>query len=363
MSSLFWGVRAESVRSATEAVAGTDGSGSALAVAPRDAAGDGGDDEFTGREAKPKSSEPFMRALWSAAHRVVAPRTLFSAVQYVSPAFSDCVTHFDLRGQSRRVAITIDDAPSDAGLMHRTLDALRDFGVRATFFVVANFCRDAARLATLRRAVAEGHELGNHLCDDASSQHMTDDEFRGALGLCDELIASLDPDWADRPFRWFRPPQGYMSRSMKKILAERGYSSALADVFPLDTEVRSVEWLVDFVVDNSRPGSIVLLHAPDVRRTKNGRKHERQNNADVFPLLFPKLQEAFDLGTLSDLALAHRDALQAEQEAARAAEDDAAAAAAAAAAAPAEQPAALVVAPSRSAFGGWFSSGAPAPAS
>ena len=54
--------------------------------------------------------------------------------------------------------------------------ALKVCGVRATFFIVANFCRDAERLATLQRAVDEGHELGNHMCEDASCQHLTTDE-------------------------------------------------------------------------------------------------------------------------------------------------------------------------------------------
>ncbi|KAH8073114.1 polysaccharide deacetylase [Aureococcus anophagefferens] len=295
--------------------------------------------------AQPKSSEPFMRGLWSAAHRIVSPRTLLGAVQYASPAYSDCVSHFDLRGASRRVAVTIDDAPSDAALMHRTLDALRDAGVTATFFVVANFCRDAERLATLRRAVAEGHELGNHMCDDASSQSMSESEFRGALALCDELIASLDASWRSRPFRWFRPPQGYMASHMKRALAEFGYSCAFADIFPLDTEVRSVDWLVDFVASKTQPGSIILLHAPDVRETDRGKKHERQNNADVFPKLFPRLRESFELGSLSDLAAEHESILEAELSAAASAGNESL-----------DAPAAP-----RSTFASWFS--APAPAS
>ena len=66
------------------------------------------------------------------------------------------------------------------------------------------------------------------MCDDASSQSMSESEFRGALALCDELIASLDASWRSRPFRWFRPPQGYMASHMKRALAELGYSCALA---------------------------------------------------------------------------------------------------------------------------------------
>jgi hypothetical protein len=183
------------------------------------------------------------------------------------------------------------------------------------------------------------------MCDDASSQSMSESEFRGALALCDELIASLDASWRSRPFRWFRPPQGYMASHMKRALAELGYSCALADIFPLDTEVRSVDWLVDFVASKTQPGSIILLHAPDVRETDRGKKHERQNNADVFPKLFPRLRESFELGSLSDLAAEHESILEAELSAAASAGNESL-----------DAPAAP-----RSTFASWFS--APAPAS
>ena len=73
------------------------------------------------------------------------------------------------------------------------------------------------------------------------------------------------------------------------------YRTALADVFPLDTEVRAVDWMADFVIEHAKPGSIVLLHAPDQRGN-----HQRQNNVAVFRKLFPRLKDAFSAGTLSE---------------------------------------------------------------
>lgn len=252
--------------------------------------------------AVPKSGEFLARALWSAAHRVVAPRTLLGHLKAHHPAFRECVTHFDVRGASTRIAVTVDDAPSDAALMAAALDALATAGVKATFFVVASFARDAERRATLARAVGEGHELGNHLVEDASSSLLTPAEFEEALRECDSLIASIDASWPTKRYKWFRPPRGYMASWMREPLARLGYAPVLADVFPLDTEVRSVDYLVNFCVENARPGSILLLHAPDVRTGGDGRVHQRQNNVDVFARLFPRLLERCKLGTLSDLA-------------------------------------------------------------
>jgi len=305
------------------------------AAAAGEAAADGADEDDDAaaaeetRAAVPRHSEPLVRALWSAAHRVVAPRTLLAHLKTVSPAFRECVTHFDLRGASTRVAVAVDDAPSDARLMHRALDAFAAAGVTATIFVVANFCRDAARRATLERAVREGHELGNHLCDDASAARLSRDAFDDALRSCDDLIASLDPAWPGRRFKWFRPPQGYMAAWMREPLAALGcalsffllahpllsrYTPVLADVFPLDTEVRSVDWLVSFCVENAKPGSILLLHAPDVRTAPSGKVHERQNNVDVFARLLPQLKIAAEVGTLSDLAAESAELVELDDE-------------------------------------------------
>ena len=211
----------------------------------------------------PKWSEPIARALWSAAHRISDPRQLGERLKRRLPAFRDALTHVPVRPGSRRIALTIDDAPSD--LLGPVLDALKACGVKATFFVIADFCSTYARRQLLERAVREGHELGNHMCDDVSCYGMSCEEFEKDLLRCDDLLARLDPTWRRRKWRWFRPPRGYLNEEMLEPLNRLGYRVALADVFPLDTAVRSVDWLVDFVLEKTRPGSIVLLHTPDLR--------------------------------------------------------------------------------------------------
>lgn len=255
--------------------------------------------------AKPKLSEPLMRRLWTIAHRMVEPRALGLALRRWSPTFSDCVVAYEM--SAKVAALTIDDAPSEPALMHKTLDLLRQHGVKATFFVVEEFARDPARRATLERAVQEGHELANHLVKDESPAHYTQAEFREALCRCDKLIASLVHDWSTRSVKWYRPPHGYMAKHMKDCLRELKYVAALADVFPLDTEVRSPDWMVDFVKQHIKPGSIILLHAPDEREAPNGKYHRRQNNLIVLDNLLPDLKYhlGFAITTLTGLRRAY----------------------------------------------------------
>ena len=105
----------------------------------------------------PKWSEPIARALWSAAHRISDPRQLGERLKRRLPAFRDALTHVPVRPGSRRIALTIDDAPSD--LLGPVLDALKACGVKATFFVIADFCSTYARRQLLGRAVRDGVEV------------------------------------------------------------------------------------------------------------------------------------------------------------------------------------------------------------
>ena len=105
----------------------------------------------------PKWSEPIARALWSAAHRISDPRQLGERLKRRLPAFRDALTHVPVRPGSRRIALTIDDAPSD--LLGPVLDALKECNVKATFFVIADFCSTYARRQLLGRAVRDGVEI------------------------------------------------------------------------------------------------------------------------------------------------------------------------------------------------------------
>ena len=105
----------------------------------------------------PKWSEPIARALWSAAHRISDPRQLGERLKRRLPAFRDALTHVPVRPGSRRIALTIDDAPSD--LLGPVLDALKECKVKATLFVIADFCSTYARRQLLERAVRDGVEV------------------------------------------------------------------------------------------------------------------------------------------------------------------------------------------------------------
>lgn len=76
-------------------------------------------------------------------------------------------------------------------------------------------------------------------------------------------------------WRWFRPPSGMLSPSMAKVLAAKGYSPVLGDVFSNDVFVggslhgraagpNTVRYHVASSAERTRAGSIVIFHVPQV---------------------------------------------------------------------------------------------------
>ena len=61
--------------------------------------------------------------------------------------------------QSKRIALTFDDGPHYK-YTGEILDILKEYGAKATFFVVGELAERYPELVL--RELAEGHEVGNH---------------------------------------------------------------------------------------------------------------------------------------------------------------------------------------------------------
>ena len=166
------------------------------------------------------------------------------------------------------IAMTIDDAPSLDGVStQRMLDSFERHEARATFFVTGNRI-NARSTPVLQRALAAGFELGNHgFQETPSACRLPQQDFVQNLRHTETLLLPLlaSDDVAAARLRWYRAGGGYVSREMRRHLAARShsYQIALADVLPLDTNTCDVEVITRRILDNVRPGSIVVLHDSD----------------------------------------------------------------------------------------------------
>jgi len=116
------------------------------------------------------------------------------------------------------VALTFDaehpdrpNAPPDAA--ERILDALREAGVRATFFVQSRWAMANPDLA--RRIADDGHLVGNHSTYHARLTLLSDEGLRADVAGAGETIATIT---GAEPRPWFRCPFGD-GRDNPRVLA------------------------------------------------------------------------------------------------------------------------------------------------
>jgi peptidoglycan/xylan/chitin deacetylase (PgdA/CDA1 family) len=183
-----------------------------------------------------------MRGVGWAASRV---RTLVSGVQVVHARRGFHVP--------RAVALTFDDGPSES--TPAVLDALRPFGARATFFVLG--ASIDGRESTLRQAVAEGHELGNHAFSHMPPEGLDDDALRAELLRTSGLIEAA----VGRRPSLFRPPYAAYDVRVARVAREAGLApTVLRSIDPADWREEDPGEIARHVLARARPGAIVCLH-------------------------------------------------------------------------------------------------------
>jgi peptidoglycan-N-acetylglucosamine deacetylase len=153
------------------------------------------------------------------------------------------------------VALTFDDGPLPVGT-RQVLDALAAHGVRATFFLNGEAIDQHPEAA--RAIVDAGHEIGNHSYSHRMMLGLSQSQIRAEIERTDEAIRATG---YTGPIH-FRSPYGKKLLALPYFLARTNRRNIFWDVEPdSDPEVaRDSARIVEHVLENVRPGSIVLLH-------------------------------------------------------------------------------------------------------
>lgn len=180
-----------------------------------------------------------------AIHRVIQTRSWQIAGELVSRVETD----------ERVVALTFDDGPTDADA-DAVLDVLAEKDVPATFYVNGQGVEGNA--ATMQRIIGEGHEIGNHTWSHRPMAFVSPGTVAQEIESTDEVIRATG---YDGPLT-FRPPHGKKLVTLPLYLAEHDRLTVTWDVAYEDWSgtPQSSEDLVEATIDNTRPGSIILLH-------------------------------------------------------------------------------------------------------
>jgi len=150
------------------------------------------------------------------------------------------------------VALTFDDGPT-AQFSAEVLEILRQRQVKATFFVVGEALDRNPELG--RQIVADGHELGNHSYSHTRLILRPLSFIRQEIERTDHLIRQAGYQGEIQ----FRPPNGKKLILLPYYLATTGRNTITWTIAP-ESAPDQADQIVARVLEQARPGSIILLH-------------------------------------------------------------------------------------------------------
>jgi len=152
------------------------------------------------------------------------------------------------------VALTYDDGPSEWTVP--ILEHFAEHDGRATFFVLGNAIDGEERRATLRRTVAEGHEIGNHTFTHPGDLATLDEAvIREEIGRAQSSIREVA---GVEPVYW-RTPFLRTSERLLSVVSTLGLTHVGCSVMPGDWELDADE-IAEGVRPHLRPGAVIVLH-------------------------------------------------------------------------------------------------------
>ena len=178
--------------------------------------------------------------------------------------FGGIVNHVETN--EKVVALTFDDGPTDQteGLI-QTLTAL---DIKATFFLIGSEIEKNPQWA--QALAAAGHELGNHSYSHSRMVFRRYGWIAGEIEKTDALIRQAGYQGEIQ----FRPPNGKKLLLLPLYLRRHDRSTILWTLEPnSDPEVDAdADRIVQDVLENVRPGSIILLHPMYTESGKTSRE-------------------------------------------------------------------------------------------
>jgi len=129
----------------------------------------------------------------------------------------------------------------------KILETLKEFNLKATFFVVGKNCQKFPEI--LREIVKEGHSIGNHSFSHSIKFFF---DFKREVERTNQIIKKI----TGIKTKIFRPPFGFLPFWLKKYLLEKNYQIVLWD---LDSKDRQGK-INPKIFQKIKPGSILLFH-------------------------------------------------------------------------------------------------------
>ncbi len=195
--------------------------------------------------------------------------------------FPQIICRPDTNGK-KIVYLTFDDGPIPETTPY-IIEALKKYGVKATFFCVGENVKKHPELYTY--IIEEGHFVGNHTFNHLKGWKTPLDIYMDNVNECAGYVSS----------NLFRPPYGKFTLAQYNVLKKK-YKLILWDVLTPDYDVNvSSRQCFEIVKKKIRPGSILVFH--DNIKAKNKLSELLPNTLDFL------LHEKFDIQPVTNKLL------------------------------------------------------------
>ncbi len=153
------------------------------------------------------------------------------------------------------VTLTFDDGP-DEKMTPLVLDILKNYGIKATFFLVGNKVEQYPEI--VRRIMAEGHVVANHTYSHSGLFPLSKTAaVEKELDRCDDAILSV----TGKKTKLFRPPFGVTNPVIGKAVRRAGYHAIGWSVRSFDTKKnKDRETVCTRIIRRLHNGAVILLH-------------------------------------------------------------------------------------------------------
>jgi peptidoglycan-N-acetylglucosamine deacetylase len=185
----------------------------------------------------------------------------------------------------RAVALTFDDGPTREKT-DEILQILRQENARATFYLTG--AEIEKNPGEVEKIVSEGHEIGNHTFNHERMIFVSPSFVKSEIERTDELIRKAGSTGEIT----FRPPFAKKLFTLPFYLSKNNRKTITWDVEP-ETFVEKSEDLIKHTLDNTKNGSIILLHVMYDSRAESMKS--------VRPIIKGLREKGFEFKTVSEL--------------------------------------------------------------
>lgn len=161
-----------------------------------------------------------------------------------------------VKPRERAVAITF-DISWGVETPPRVLKALRDHGVKATFFLSGPWSERYPQV--VKSIAASGHEIASHGQDHDNLSQFDKAYVAKNIADADMILREI----SGKEPRFFRPPNGDYDDLVVQTARELGYETIIWSVDSLDWKKPGSGYIISRVLDLAFPGAILLFHASD----------------------------------------------------------------------------------------------------